>query len=1174
MHVRARPGMPEPDVPTPALAEAPAPQDDPSAVTASRWPLASRFGSSSAAETPPSPPGIQFRLAVGAPNDPFEQEADRVAGRVHPGGSSRVPRSHAVVRPPSAGGARNPGGLLAARIATVDGGRPLPAGVRQELEPALGADFSAVRVHDGDQDRADTESLGAHAFTHGRHIWLGNGATLEDRGLLAHELTHVIQQGTDVRRRGAPSDTVMPGGAPEIQGAWYNFDIPFTDYQFDPSIRGIETAAGLARDTASDAVAWAGDKVSEAASRIWNRIKAVAEAGIDWIAGQLDAVADFAKSSIRTIEEALKGLVQRITSPLDLLNRLIGALDAGPIAGAWSLLSSGATAVWTGIKGTADAVLRLGQGLWSRASRYVSSMFDTLDGLFGNPVFRHLPDSWQRAARTLYSRAQNLWLRLRAAITSAIAQVRRFTDGVLNEVEHFVTKVTSFAIRTVIITVTRLADAWRFVSAVAADPIGYIRPYIDRLGAKLDADAPPRAKAFVREKITGTGPPSSGSGTTVIQRQPEKGHRPLRTVADADEVSTGLWSAISSAWSSLNIREMLLHTLVTMFWPPATFQAIREQFSELWHGDWVAAAGKLITPRWEFPEFFVDMWANLLALLDFPLALFRRLVNVLSLLMGYVTLVLVIGFAIAGGVAAAPAGVAPGILAGAAAGLQIAAETGVALAAAFLAGESLNVIRILTELYTTPMTQRQKDHDYTSIAGSALGIAVALLLEALMMFISGLVSGLVALIKGRRAPTLTPTDGSIRVTPTETAPPLPSASERPALSSGTAAPAEHPALPPGPPARTPRTSGPTVDPNTGQPVGRYIVDPHGNTLIEPQGGTTVGSGSGVWSETRYPNQSPYQQQHGPHGPSVPEPHGHGFQEGPGLNQRGTSLSSRGEVVPKNSPAAHWEIRKPPGEPSGPPSGTTPPPSGSPPGTGSASTGPPVENPRTAPATPTEPPRTTPPTETTPTGGERPTTATRSGTDTTLSLDERIAAIEAELGSARRRTREYQAGRRAAGRSVKGGPIKSIWNAFEELWILRRQRAYPDRTLLRQTSIKGVRTPSGDLIEIGALSETGRILDFLELDGTRALGGDLKSSAELLKSVKGGLKRSSSVEGNLAGKIGKQRAVEQTVLNAARQRGGKILFEGENVLTGAKQTVEVDPADFSSTVLTYGEIYPN
>ena len=118
------------------------------------------------------------------------------------------------------------------------------------------------------------------------------------------------------------------------------------------------------------------------------------------------------------------------------------------------------------------------------------------------------------------------------------------------------------------------------------------------------------------------------------------------------------------------------------------------------------------------------------------------------------------------------------------------------------------------------------------------------------------------------------------------------------------------ALPPGPAPRvpTPKAPGPTVDPLTGTPVGQFVVDPKGNTLIQPKGGATVGNPAGTFVETRFPNGSPAQQLHGPH-KHYPDPHGHGFQPGAGVNERGPSLDPQGNVVPYDSRAAHWPVNK-------------------------------------------------------------------------------------------------------------------------------------------------------------------------------------------------------------------------------------------------------------------------
>ena len=66
------------------------------------------------------------------------------------------------------------------------------------MEPRFGTDFSSVRMHTGGEAAQMNREIGARAFTHGQDIYLGEGQTdLESaRGkqLLAHELTHVVQQ--------------------------------------------------------------------------------------------------------------------------------------------------------------------------------------------------------------------------------------------------------------------------------------------------------------------------------------------------------------------------------------------------------------------------------------------------------------------------------------------------------------------------------------------------------------------------------------------------------------------------------------------------------------------------------------------------------------------------------------------------------------------------------------------------------------------------------------------------------------------------------------------------------------------------------------------------------------------------------------------------------------------
>lgn len=91
------------------------------------------------------------------------------------------------------------------------GGRPLDAGVREDMEARLGHDFGDVRIHDDAAAHDSARTVNAHAYTVGSDIVFqrdtydpGSDA---GRVTLAHELTHVVQQ------RGGPVDgTPAPGG--------------------------------------------------------------------------------------------------------------------------------------------------------------------------------------------------------------------------------------------------------------------------------------------------------------------------------------------------------------------------------------------------------------------------------------------------------------------------------------------------------------------------------------------------------------------------------------------------------------------------------------------------------------------------------------------------------------------------------------------------------------------------------------------------------------------------------------------------------------------------------------------------------------------------------------------------------------------------------------------------
>ena len=94
---------------------------------------------------------IQAKLVVGAANDEFEQEAERVAEQVVKMPASPLPDSVSIQRRASAEAeiAFEPGSDFQAGLSTSGSGSPLPASTRAFMESRFGADFSGVRLHTG-----------------------------------------------------------------------------------------------------------------------------------------------------------------------------------------------------------------------------------------------------------------------------------------------------------------------------------------------------------------------------------------------------------------------------------------------------------------------------------------------------------------------------------------------------------------------------------------------------------------------------------------------------------------------------------------------------------------------------------------------------------------------------------------------------------------------------------------------------------------------------------------------------------------------------------------------------------------------------------------------------------------------------------------------------------------
>ena len=157
---------------------------------------------------------VQPKLELTTPGDSYEREADRMADfvmrRQYTGIPTEMPSAASVVHPAisrsvsgSAGVAvdtATEGGINASR----GGGQPMPEALRSQMESSFGADFSGVRLHTDSRAADLSRSIQAKAFAYGNDIYFNHGQyspdTAAGQHLIAHELTHVVQQSGKVGR--------------------------------------------------------------------------------------------------------------------------------------------------------------------------------------------------------------------------------------------------------------------------------------------------------------------------------------------------------------------------------------------------------------------------------------------------------------------------------------------------------------------------------------------------------------------------------------------------------------------------------------------------------------------------------------------------------------------------------------------------------------------------------------------------------------------------------------------------------------------------------------------------------------------------------------------------------------------------------------------------------------
>ncbi|TAL46291.1 MAG: DUF4157 domain-containing protein, partial [Chitinophagaceae bacterium] len=169
----------------------------------------------------------QAKLTVGTPDDPYEKEADVMADKVMrmPGQNfvqrkcaecekeeeeklRRKPLSDSItpfIQTKSNSETTVPDSVSTSIQNSKGNGSSFDRGIQYFMESRFGADFSSIKIHTGSESIQMNRELNAKAFTKGNDIYFNEGQyqphSSNGKQLLAHELTHTIQQGNETVKR-------------------------------------------------------------------------------------------------------------------------------------------------------------------------------------------------------------------------------------------------------------------------------------------------------------------------------------------------------------------------------------------------------------------------------------------------------------------------------------------------------------------------------------------------------------------------------------------------------------------------------------------------------------------------------------------------------------------------------------------------------------------------------------------------------------------------------------------------------------------------------------------------------------------------------------------------------------------------------------------------------------
>ena len=534
----------------------------------------------------------------------------------------------------------------------------------------------------------------------------------------AHELTPPVRQGGSAlhtkKQPGEIDGEYLKTDVPNIQRAWYNFDIPFTDYQFDPSLEGIKTAATVVKDTAVAGVEW-----------IVDEIKSLVSSGIDWLKDKWSSIQEFASSAFEAAKNSFTSIIGFIKNPLDFLANALMSFDAQALAKAWATFSGLISKIANGFKAMTGNLLQQVNKIWGGINSFATSLLNRVSSLTENFLFKKLPDALKRIAFTVIARLKSLWKSINDGWTRLFNKIKAWVDSALDTVFNFVRKVLSFGINVVIAGIIEFGKIVLFLKDLFSNPQKYVALLAKRSVQAFNGVESQFANV-VGQHFGGAKTSATPAVTNKIQRSPGP-ETPAETKRSASwgEIGHGIGEMMGKKWSEFKSNPMAIVTglLMDMIFPiVGNIKDVIQLFKDI---------KKIVTGPLSAGS-LEELWTSLLQILDIPILIYH---TVVSILMRTLMIPLIVATFI-------PHPVVKGI----------AAAVGYGLLGAFVQAEGQNLTQKLLLLKTGVTTEAQKEEAYNRIADSLIALAMTAVIIVIMMilhFIANVMKGVYNFVKGK-----------------------------------------------------------------------------------------------------------------------------------------------------------------------------------------------------------------------------------------------------------------------------------------------------------------------------------------------------------------------------------------------------------------------------------------